>query len=379
MSFSTNSFNRTVGIVVAVFIWLPSCTQQHSAAVRVIEDSTALNRNLLIAVLPFSNLSGSPVPLRDLRDSLKSSLKREGLNLLDEEILEKFIVEHRIRYVGGIDRVTARDLKWETGADAVLVTSVELYNEQPPPKISLTSRLVATGSDPEVLWIHGIGLAGNDSIGLLELSLIEDLRILVQNAIRGVSTSLTEYISGGRYSAASERDIIKFWPTVFYRSPVLEPGMKHTVAVLPFFNLSERRSAGEIMALHFVRQLRALGNFTVIEPGIVRRALLQMRIIMEGGMSLADADVLFSKLDADVVLSGKIFNYQDYIGDLGKPKVDFSARLTEKESREVVWACESHYEGDYGVFFFDWGKINTAHRMADEMVASAIATLTEQD
>ena len=131
------------------------------------------------------------------------------------------------------------------------------------------------------------------------------------------------------------------------------------------------------MALHFVRQLSALENFRVIEPGIVRQALLQMRIIMEDGMSLADADALFSKLDADVILSGKIFDYQDYRGAAGKPKVDFSALLTEKQSREVVWACESRYEGDYGVFFFDWGKINTAHRMADEMVASALATLFE--
>jgi hypothetical protein len=131
------------------------------------------------------------------------------------------------------------------------------------------------------------------------------------------------------------------------------------------------------MALHFVKQLQRFGNFTVIEPGIVRKALLQMRIIMEDGMSLADADALFSKLNADLILAGKVFDYQDYKGAAGKPKVDFSARFTEKRSREVVWACESHYQGDYGVFFFDWGKINTAHRMANEMVASALATLVE--
>jgi len=377
MSFSINSFSKAVSIVVAVFIWLPSCALTNSAAIKETSDSAALYRKLRIAVLPFSSLSGSPVPLKNLRNSLTNSLKKEGLNLLDQEILERFIVERRLRYVGGIDRVTARDLKWQTGSDAVLVTSVELYNEDPPPKISLTSRLISTGSNPAVLWIHGIGLAGNDSIGILELSLIEDPRILVGNAIRNVSTSLAEYISSGRYSAARERDIIKFWPSVFYRSPIIEPGMKYTVAVVPFFNLSERKSAGEIMALHFVSQLRMLGNFTVIEPGIVRQALLQMRIIMEDGMSLADADILFSELGADVVLSGKVFDYQDYTGDLGKPKVDFSARLTEKNSREVVWACESHNEGDHGVFFFDWGKINTAHRMASEMVASALETLVE--
>jgi TolB-like protein len=377
MSFSINSFNKAVNIIFALFVWLSSCAPTNDPAIREIYDSPALERTLLIAVLPLSNLSGTPVPIEDLRESLINSLKKEGLSLLDDETLERFLVKHRVRYVGGIDRVTARELKWETGADAVLITSVELYSEDPPPKTALTLRLISTGNNPEVLWTQGIGLAGNDSIGLLELSLIEDPKKLMRNAVRRLSMYLEEYISGERYSTVSERNIIKFWPQAFYRSPIIEPGMKHTVAVVPFFNLSERRFAGDIMALHFVSQLSALENFRVIEPGIVRQALLQMRIIMEDGMSLADADALFSKLNADVILSGKIFDYQDYRGAVGRPKVDFSALLTEKQSREVVWACESRYEGDYGVFFFDWGKINTAHRMADEMVASAVATLFE--
>ena len=377
MTFSINSFNNVAQILFLLIVWLSGCAPKNGPALDQVNYSPVFEKTPLIAVLPLANLSGTPVPLNDLRASLINSFNELGLNLLDQETLERFIVRHRVRYVGGLDRVIARDLKFETGADAVLITSVELYSEDPPPKVALTLRLIATGSNPAVLWIYGLGLAGNDSIGILELSLIEDPRILIRNAVRHLSTSLVEYISGETYSMATERDIIKFWPQAFYRSPILEPGMKHTVAVVPFFNLSERRFAGEIMALHFVRQLRALGNFTVIEPGIVRQALLKRRIIMEDGMSLADADALFSELDADVILSGKVFDYQDYRGPAGKSKVDFSALLTEKQSREVVWACESNYDGDYGVFFFDWGKINTAHRMASEMVASALETLVE--
>jgi TolB-like protein len=377
MSFSTNSFSKAISIIFALFLWLPGCAPTQSAAIREADDSPAPQRKLRIAVLPFSNLSGSPVPLKDLRDSLITVLRKEGLDILDKEVLERFIAKHRIRYVGGVDRVTTRELKWETGADAVLVTSVELYSEDPPPKVALTSRLISTGSTSDILWIQGIGLAGNDSIGILELSLIEDPQKLLRNAIRQLASSLKEYLSGENHLTASKRDIIKFWPDVYYRSPIIEPGMQQTVAVVPFFNSSERNFAGEIMALHFVRHLHTLDNFTIIEPGIIRKALLRMRIIMEDGMSLADADALLSALNADLVLAGKVFDYQDYRGPAGEPRVDFSARLTEKKSREVVWACESHYEGDYGVFFFDWGKVNTAHRMASEMVASALETLVE--
>jgi len=147
--------------------------------------------------------------------------------------------------------------------------------------------------------------------------------------------------------------------------------------VVPFFNLSERRFAGEIIALNFVEQMMTQKNFSVIEPGIVRQILLQMRIVMHDGISFDDAHALFSKLNVDLILAGKIFDYQDSQGTSGTAKVDFSALALEKQSREVVWTSQSFNEGDHGVFFFDWGKINTAHAMASEMVQSALETLAE--
>ena len=131
------------------------------------------------------------------------------------------------------------------------------------------------------------------------------------------------------------------------------------------------------MPLHFVNQLLRSENFSVIEPGIVRHLLLEMRIILDNGISLAGSNALFSKLPADLILTGKVFDYQDYTGLSGRAKVDFSALMIDRRGREIVWACESHDQGDYGVFFFDWGKINTARRIAAEMVAAALETLVE--
>jgi hypothetical protein len=60
-------------------------------------------------------------------------------------------------------------------------------------------------------------------------------------------------------------------------------------------------------------------------------------------------------------------DYQDYRGAFGAPKVDFSVLLIERKSRKVVYSSFSHNEGDDGVFFFDWGRVNTAHAMASQM------------
>jgi TolB-like protein len=379
MRFSINFSCKPIVCLFSLLVCSWACTATKESVPGVTNDSAVLEQSFEIAVLPISNQSSTPAPLRDMKRLLTESFKKQGLKILDDMALEASLIKHRIRYVAGIDTATARELKWETGAGAILITVLELYSQELPPKIALASRLVSTGSDPRILWIDGIGLAGDDSIGILELSLIEDPQKLLNKAVQHLSLSLAEYLSAEKPRISRQAASIRFWPQIFYRSPVLDSQTKYTLAILPFFNASETPRAGEFIALQFVRQLRAFERFSLLEPGIVREALLNYRIIMDDGLSNAQAELLFDKLNVDLILTGKIFDYQDYRGPLGTPKVDFSSMLLERKSQEVVWSCESHHVGNDGVFFFDWGKINTAHRMASEMVASALATLLEQD
>jgi hypothetical protein len=334
--------------------------------------SQAPTKQLPIAVLAVENLSGAAAPLKDIRQWLINRLNTQGLNLLEEETLERFMARRRLRYTGGIGRSTAQAIREETGTEAVLITSLELYSDIFPPKIALTSRLVSTGDNPAILWMDGIGLAGDDSAGIFEIGLIRDPKMLLGKALGLLSDSLTEYLSGERDRIDLRAGGGKFTPKLFYRSPIIGPEGKYSVAVVPFFNESARRNAGVIMALHFVKWLTALENFSVIEPGVVRQDLLRFRIIMDEGISLAQADVIFDKLDADLIFGGKVIDYQDPRGSAGIPKVDFSALLIERRSREVVWHSKSYNEGNDGVFFFDWGRTTTAHVMASEMTRVAL-------
>jgi hypothetical protein len=89
---------------------------------------------------------------------------------------------------------------------------------------------------------------------------------------------------------------------------------------------------------------------------------------MDQGVSLADAEAIFATLGADLVVSGDLITYQDYYGALGTPKVDFSVVFVDGKGRKVVWSSTSFNTGDDGVFFFDWGRVNTAHAMASQMI-----------
>lgn len=127
-----------------------------------------------------------------------------------------------------------------------------------------------------------------------------------------------------------------------------------------------------MLALHLTRELSKTGKIEVVEPGEVRQALLKSRTIMEGGLSLPQADILRDALDVDLVITGIVMEYQDSFGGSANPKVEFSTRVFDTKTRQIVWSSSSYNQGDDGVFFFNLGKVNTAHEMASGMVRSVV-------
>jgi hypothetical protein len=129
--------------------------------------------------------------------------------------------------------------------------------------------------------------------------------------------------------------------------------------------------------LHFLTELSRDGRFTVVEPGVVRQQLLNMRIIMPEGMTLTDADYVTLSLNADLVLSGRVGTYEDFSGPDGAPKIDFSIVGIERMTKKMILSSKSYNRGDDGVFFFDRGKVNTAGRLASYMVRSLVGEISQ--
>jgi TolB-like protein len=373
------SKNFSIRITVLLFAIL-ACFSIGAAQNEAVADAVVAQRiggaeRLKIAVFPVFNLSGSAAPLAATSLQMIEALKDAEATFIESDVLDSVIAQYRVRYLGGLDQPTAQVMRQAAGADGVLITTLELYSEAIPPKIALTARLVSTGNPVEILWTDGIGLAGDDAPGLLAHALVTDPQKLMSRAVQRLAISLTDFLSGQVKRVDPRTPKKKFRPEIIYRTAVLEADKTHTVAVVPFFNPGARSFAGEILALHFIRELWALGNFKVIEPGVLRQQLLKSRIIMNSGISLPDADVIAHYLEADFILNGKVIDYQDYQGYSGTAKVDFSAQLIERASREVVWSVKSYHQGDEGVFFFDWGRVTTAYALASDMVQLALRTI----
>jgi TolB-like protein len=376
MILSRNFSIRTIILLFTILLCLASAAAQNAAlADAVVAQHSGGAQRLKIAVFPVFNLSGSAAPLAAINLRMIEDLEDAEATLIESDLLDSVITKNRVRYLGGLDQPTAQVMRQEAEADCVLITALELYSEVIPPKIALTSRLVSTANPIEILWIDGIGLAGDDDPGLLAYRLIRDPQLLLKRAVDRVALSLADFLSGQEKGIDPRTPKKKFSPEIIYRTAVLAADKTYKVAVVPFFNTSARSFAGEILALHFIRELWALGVFQIAEPGMVRQQLLESRIIMDNGVSLADADLIAHYLDADFILNGKVIDYQDYRGYNGIAKVDFSAQLIEHTGREVVWSVKSYHEGDDGVFFFDWGRVNTAYALASDMVQLAVKTI----
>jgi hypothetical protein len=347
----------------------------HSIAYAILP---AYDKDSLLAVLPVDNLSGTSAPLRKIGRSLSASLARKGFRLLDNDTLEQFRKKHRMRHTGGVGSKISQAMQEETGVDGFFITSLEAYHQFNPPQISLISRLVSSGSQPEIIWIDSVGLSGDESPGLLALNRIDDPGLLLEKAVEQLTTAFTAYLDSGALPAvsdtAADSDInvpgfrvkVKYLPYDYFRSSIIDPDRSYSVAVIPMLNLAVRKNAGNIVSLHHIRELRQLTNYKVMEPGVVREELLRFRAVMPAGPSLALADLITSpgSLDVDLVLSGKVFDYQDSVIN---PKVDFSVQVFEKHSREVVFGARTFSTGDKGVFFFNVGRVFTAHNLLAEM------------
>jgi TolB-like protein len=341
--------------------------------------SVTIETRARIAVLPIENLSGTPAPLKNIREALIKRLEKQGIMVLGDEAQNLFMTRNRMRYTGGLSKELARTMKAETGVDAVLVTSLELYDDIYPPKLSISCRLLSVNDDPQILWMEGAGLSGDDKPGLLALGVIEDPVSLRDKALDILVSSLMNYMD--RQGAVPFRSsaIKTYSPAILYRSPSLSlRNGPYTFIVVPFLNVSERSNAGDLVALLFVEQLKKSASFKVIQPGLVRQELLNLRVIMEGGLSLANADALFSAIDADYVITGKVFSYQDYLGVSGSPYVDFTTIVIEKKTRRVVWSSDSYRKGTDSVYVFDFGQVNNAHAMASSMVGTIVMLLVQR-
>ncbi|MBP7147966.1 MAG: hypothetical protein KBD01_10505 [Acidobacteria bacterium] len=338
-----------------------------------------------VAVLPVRNISGQvTAPVRELQAALEQALAARGIPLLERPVLDDVMARLRVRYVGGVDRETALGFWTEATTNAVLVTTLDLYEPADPPQVGLHARLAAVdGEELRLLWADSWTGAGDDHPGLLDMRLVHDPALLVARAVEQLADGLAAFLHGERPAAPAPRAPgfrERFAPRSLHvqeRGGAAAPEVRR-VAVLPPVNESGRRDAGEIVQLQLVRELVRMGGVDVIEPGQVRRMLLDTRTIAEGGgVSLTQTELVHDILGVDMVIAGRVSEYQQAAPG-GVPAVEFTVYGIDSRLRQVTWMARSHGSGRPRLGFFGSGEVRSVHALAAELARGLVAALVRR-
>jgi hypothetical protein len=368
-STSSSSRVRASGVAVGLALSLAGC-----AAARPAPSGPAAEPSrgpMKVLVLPPDNLSDGPFTSKALVGRLEEVVAMAGADVVGGARLDDYLAKYRIRYTGGVDKVATRAAREDLGADAILVTSVELSSATPP-RIALTVRLVSTAEEPEVIWMDGYARSGLDSPGLFGLGVVGDFQVLQAEALGALRQSLSAFLDGRKTASHPCPGGGWFRPRLTYRARPDERPVA-TVAVLPFVNQTRRRGAGEILALEFARGFAAAGEFRLLEPGIVRAELLLRRIVMEDGVSLDQARLISGTLEADLVVAGYVFDYDDAAG---APTSNFTVMVIDRKTGRVVWESTSFNRGTDSRTLFDLNTVSMASRLTCRMTREVIDGMT---
>lgn len=340
------------------------------------EPATARAADLRLVVLPPENASGQRVPIGSVRARLAGELSAQGLLLVPADAVDAFLARHRVRYVGGINAQVAALVESELAADAVLVTSVRRFTEKPP-EIGVSMRLVSSGGRARVLWAHSESRSGEDSAGMLGIGRIDDPAALLDVILGQLGDHLAAYLRGVGPPATACGASSRFAPQAFFVVDGLSLAGPRTIALLPFANRTDTRAAADGLALDVLQQLRAHPQLHVIEPGVVRQRLLDYRVLIGEGISVDSARLLFETLNADLLLTGVVFQADEAEQGSGVPLLSFSLTMLDRGADEIVWKSSSIHRGDDGVVLFDAGTVTTGPSLACLMTAAMMRPLVE--
>ncbi|HQQ76156.1 MAG TPA: CsgG/HfaB family protein [Thermoanaerobaculia bacterium] len=131
-----------------------------------------------------------------------------------------------------------------------------------------------------------------------------------------------------------------------YTHPNADLGAIKRVAVLPFENLTQERSASDKVQKVFLSELLATEAFDVVEPGLVVKALKAERIESIDAVGPAEAKRLGETLKAQGLFTGAVVDFAEgRSGNVAAPEVTIQLRLIEVQSGVTIWTASKTKSG----------------------------------
>lgn len=151
----------------------------------------------------------------------------------------------------------------------------------------------------------------------------------------------------------------------------------HTVAVLPFENVTGDRLSAERVQRIFVTELLNLDVFEVVEPGLVARTA-KGAALDPATIAPEDAKKLGKELKTQALFLGSVMEYEEVrSGSVAVPRVTLQLRLIETETGSTVWSISRSKSGTtVAARMFGVGG-NTLIGLTQDLIREELGALAE--
>lgn len=150
------------------------------------------------------------------------------------------------------------------------------------------------------------------------------------------------------------------------------------VAVLPLDNLTNNKSAGEIVKQVVISELLASGLVDVVIPGEVLSAIGELGIQNISTLNRRQIKALGKALQVEAVIMGAVEQYGEVrSGNVSAPEVTITLMMADVESGNIIWSITLTRGGlDFMARHFG-AKSETMSETVQGVVREAVQTLVQ--
>ncbi|MDM7913894.1 MAG: hypothetical protein QUU85_01320 [Candidatus Eisenbacteria bacterium] len=275
--------------------------------------------------------------------------------LLDDEQVRGVLREHRIRSLASLDQEDGARIAEATGAEALLLGSVILYQEGENPEIAVALRLLAP-SDLRVIAAASAASSGLDHASLFEIGRVRDPDLLARDVVREAIARLAACLDGKRTGPTQGR-----------------------IAIVPFDGSPQDPQDGPLVSDLLLPVLFAHG-YDIVEPGLLRRLFERLHVAPRGGIDLETLRALREDLAIDLAITGEVDEAVESQGDaqMAMPRLAYGVRLVDARTGHLFQAIEEQTGGERRAGLLPLGWTTSLGRLVEESLDRLVAKIEEQ-
>lgn len=151
------------------------------------------------------------------------------------------------------------------------------------------------------------------------------------------------------------------------------------LAVLTFDNMSKDKNAADKLTYIFSIELITSGQFKVVEPGELEKALKEVKVRSKGGLStleIADCQKIGEALGVEAIILGSIDTFE--IGKKDDPIISMNVHMLDTKDGSLIWQVDYIASGSSFAYLLDFGKITSTEMLSRKMVAKLLAPIIKK-